>query len=147
MRNFDKKIFNLPTFMFLWSQSLHISQIHWVFCLIFAGIKTKTSHRYHFYDLKVHFWWLNKRFIWGRSSWKTLYKRCMSLNSVYDLNFQLEQNLNLKLDLKKRTSIELLPILVSGKMSQNQILKGLCLVILISLYKCWYVFMWVLCLL
>ena len=43
MRNFDKKIFNLPTFMFLWSQSLHISQIHWVFCLIFAGIKTKTS--------------------------------------------------------------------------------------------------------
>ena len=29
--------------MFLWSQSLHISQIHWVFCLIFAGIKTKTS--------------------------------------------------------------------------------------------------------
>ena len=54
----------------------------------------------------------------------------MSLNSVYDLNFQLEQNLNLKLDLKKRTSIELLPILVSGKMSQNQILKGLCLVIL-----------------
>ena len=54
----------------------------------------------------------------------------MSLNSVYDLNFQLEQNLNLKLDLKKRTSIELLPILVSGKISQNQILKGLCLVIL-----------------
>ena len=25
------------------SQSLHIWQIHWVFCLIFAGIKTKTS--------------------------------------------------------------------------------------------------------
>ena len=24
MRNFDKKIFDLPTFMFLWSQSLHI---------------------------------------------------------------------------------------------------------------------------
>ena len=44
MRNFDKKVFNLPTFMFLWSQSLHISQIHWVFCLIFAGIsKTRTS--------------------------------------------------------------------------------------------------------
>ena len=43
MRNFDKEIFNLPTFMFLWSQSLHISQIHWVFCLIFAGIKTKTN--------------------------------------------------------------------------------------------------------
>ena len=43
MRNFDKNIFNLPTFMFLWSQSLHIWQIHWVFCLIFAGIKTKTS--------------------------------------------------------------------------------------------------------
>ena len=43
MRTFDKKIFNLPTFMFLWSQSLHIWQIHWVFCLIFAGIKTKTS--------------------------------------------------------------------------------------------------------
>ena len=33
MRNFDKKIFNLPTFMFLWSQFLHIWQIHWVFCL------------------------------------------------------------------------------------------------------------------
>ena len=29
--------------MFLWSHSLHIWQIHWVFCLIFAGIKTKTS--------------------------------------------------------------------------------------------------------
>ena len=43
MRNFDKEIFNLPTFMFLWSQSLHISQIHRVFCRIFAGIKTKTS--------------------------------------------------------------------------------------------------------
>ena len=55
----------------------------------------------------------------------------MSLNSVYDLNFQLEQNLNLKSRFKKKiTSIELLPILVSGKMSQNQILKGLCLVIL-----------------
>ena len=145
--------------MFLWSQSLHISQIHRVFCLIFAGIKTKTSqnslystaffkilkepalvqkptiphmkalilsylepqgwgrgitmgvprppsvklfatffsevveakrvefflfflikskfciswmYRCHFYDLKVHFWWSNKHFIWGRSSWKTL---------------------------------------------------------------------------
>ena len=43
MRNFDKKIFNLPTFMFLWSLTLHVWQIHWVFCLIFAGIKTKTS--------------------------------------------------------------------------------------------------------
>ena len=30
-------------------------------------------YRYHFYDLKVHFWWHNKCFIWGRSSWKTLY--------------------------------------------------------------------------
>ena len=30
-------------------------------------------YRYHFYDLKVHFWWSNKHFIWGRSSWKTLY--------------------------------------------------------------------------
>ena len=29
--------------MFLWSQYLHIWQIHWVFCLIFAGIWTKTS--------------------------------------------------------------------------------------------------------
>ena len=29
--------------MFLWSQSLHIWQIHWVFRLIFAGIRTKTS--------------------------------------------------------------------------------------------------------
>ena len=29
--------------MFLWSKPLHISQIHWVFCLIFAGIKTKTN--------------------------------------------------------------------------------------------------------
>ena len=43
MRNFDKKIFNLPTFMFLWSQYLHIWQIHWVFFLIFDGILTKTS--------------------------------------------------------------------------------------------------------
>ena len=43
MWNFVEKIFIWPTFMFLWSQSLHISQIHWVFCLIFAGIKTKTS--------------------------------------------------------------------------------------------------------
>ena len=43
MRNFDKKMYDLPTFMFLWSQSLHICQICWVFCLIFAGIKTKTS--------------------------------------------------------------------------------------------------------
>ena len=43
MRNFDKEIFNLPTFMFLWSQSLHIWQIHWVVCLIFTGIRTKTS--------------------------------------------------------------------------------------------------------
>ena len=146
--------------MFLWSQSLHIWQIHWVFCLIFAGIKTKTSqsslystaffkilkkpalvqkptiphikplilsylepegwgrgitmrtphpppvklkatflsevleakrvekfikkyirskfriswmYKYHFFDLKVHCWWPNKRFIWGRSSSKTLY--------------------------------------------------------------------------
>ena len=154
-----KKIFNLPTFMFLWSQSLHIWQIHWVFCLIFAGIKTKTSqsslystaffkilkepalvqkptiphmkalilsyleprgwgrgiamgmprpppvklfatffsevveakrvdffdfflirskfriswmYRYHFYDLKVHFWWPNKRLFWCRSSLNTL---------------------------------------------------------------------------
>ena len=43
MRNFDKKVFNLPTLMFLWSQSLHISQIHWVFCLIIAGIKTNKT--------------------------------------------------------------------------------------------------------
>ena len=30
-------------------------------------------YRYYFYDLKLHFWWPNKRFIWGRSNWKTLY--------------------------------------------------------------------------
>ena len=29
--------------VFLWSQSLHIWQMHWVFCLIFAGIEIKTS--------------------------------------------------------------------------------------------------------
>ena len=158
MRTFDKKIFNLPTFMFLWSQSLHISQIHWVFCLIFAGIWTKTSksslyspaffkilkepallqkptishmkalifsylepegwglgiimgvprpppvklfatflsevveakrvdfffklirsnvriswmYRYRFYDLKVHFWWSNKRLFSYKLCWNTL---------------------------------------------------------------------------
>jgi hypothetical protein len=38
-----KKIFDLPTFMFLWSQFLHIWQIHWLFSLIFAGIKTKKN--------------------------------------------------------------------------------------------------------
>jgi hypothetical protein len=30
-------------------------------------------YRYHFYELKVHFWWLNKRFFWCRSSLNTLY--------------------------------------------------------------------------
>ena len=29
-------------------------------------------YRYRFYDLKVHFWWPNKRFIWCRSSLNTL---------------------------------------------------------------------------
>ena len=32
-------------------------------------------HRYHFYDLKVHFWWPNKRFFSHISSLNTLYKR------------------------------------------------------------------------
>ena len=136
------------------SQSLHIWKNHWIFCLIFAGIKTKTiqsslystaffkilkepalvqkptiphmkalifsylepegwgcgiimgvprpppvkviatflsevveasrvnlkkkiswMYRYHFYDLKVHFWWPNKRFVWLKASLKTLYRK------------------------------------------------------------------------
>ena len=30
-------------------------------------------YSYHFYDLKVHFWWPNKRFFWLKSSLNTLY--------------------------------------------------------------------------
>ena len=43
MRNFYKKPILFTNFYVSGSQSLHIWQIHWVFCLIFAGIKTKTS--------------------------------------------------------------------------------------------------------
>ena len=40
---FIKKTIFFTNFYVSGSQSLHIWQIHWVFCLIFAGIKTKTS--------------------------------------------------------------------------------------------------------
>ena len=42
MRTFDKK-FNSPTFMFLWSQSLHVWQIHWVFPSDFCWNKNKNK--------------------------------------------------------------------------------------------------------
>ena len=41
--------------------------------LIRSKFRISWMYRYHFYDLKVHFWWPNKHFIWLRSSSKTLY--------------------------------------------------------------------------
>ena len=40
--------------------------------LIRSKSRISWMYRCHFYDLKVHFWWPNKLFIWGRLSWKTL---------------------------------------------------------------------------
>ena len=47
-------------------------------------------YTYHFYELKVHFWWLNKRFFWCRSSLNTLYKDyCLYLKYLKSLPFSL----------------------------------------------------------
>ena len=43
--------------------------------LIWSNVLISWMHRYLFYDIKVHFWWPNKRFFWCRSSWNTLYFR------------------------------------------------------------------------
>ena len=48
----------------------------WLFLILFfimSKFRISWMYRYHFYDLKVHFWWPNKRFFWCRSSLNTLY--------------------------------------------------------------------------
>ena len=46
----------------------------WIFFLIRSNVRISWMYRYHFYDLKVHFWWPNKRSKYIISSLNTLYK-------------------------------------------------------------------------
>ena len=40
--------------------------------LIRSNVRISWMHRYRFYDLKVHFWWSNKRLFSYNQRWKTL---------------------------------------------------------------------------
>ena len=41
--------------------------------LIRSNVRISWMHRYRFYDLKVHFWWPNKRLFSYNQRWNTLY--------------------------------------------------------------------------
>ena len=42
--------------------------------IFLSNVHISWMHRYHFYDLKVHFWWPNKRFFSDSLSLNTLYE-------------------------------------------------------------------------
>ena len=63
----------------MWPQKHKIGKLN----IFLSKFPISWMYRYHFYDLKVHFWWPNKHFIWGRSSWKTLY---------YDKTYRLSKH-------------------------------------------------------
>ena len=63
---------------FCYHSGLRLWRTGMLFSTKFKGHKSKFRiswmYRYHFYDLKVHFWWPNERFFWCRSSSNALYK-------------------------------------------------------------------------
>ena len=90
---------------FCYHSGLRLWRTGMLFSTKFKGHKSKFRiswmYRYHFYDLKVHFWWPNKRFFWCRSSSNTLYKwiknypKChqtLRLLTWGSLNIKLVQN-------------------------------------------------------
>ena len=74
-------------YCFFWGRG---SQEGWIFDFLFlirSKFRISWMSRYHFSDLLVHFWWPNKRFIWGRSSWKTLYSPTVVEGKTFVLVF------------------------------------------------------------
>ena len=80
------------------------------------------------YDLKVHFWWSNKHFIWGRSSWKTLYMA--ALHMTFELvriwirtPIQLMKHLEISLNLKDIVCFLIRNFLIQFRVSHIEMKK------------------------
>ena len=75
---------------FCYHSGLRLWRTGMLFSTKFKGHKSKFRfswmYRYHSYDLKVHFWWPNKRFFWCRSSSNTLYIS-YRMQIIYQMKF------------------------------------------------------------